>query len=646
MAEVLGIVAGTAQLLDLSTRIVLASSGVYAKLKNVPGEIETLKYNTELLINLLQQIKRDFEGPVSLQSNSLHIVHDATSIFHEATKELAALAQLLEGIPVNASSSVRRAWSAVLGAKKQADIADRCRRIEHLKSSLQLWYQHQSINRSRILEQQLLQLTNSLLLTQSGVRQLTEQSATLMDSNQAVSLQLQSLTDAGTSFRRRSQYHLAARNRPCTCRSHTKNSHVTIWNFQLFFSQQISHAPSCPHKVNLYTWSWGLRALDPRIQAVLGLKSGNKALSTTWGLSFHNIVDPYRSPSFVAVEEARKALESVRDTQQGSRWIRWNDGTIPVEQDSSNGICVLVPVPGNDRQSLSDRTAVRHVYKTLRRNLLHAFDSGAASPTDQTPEGDTVLHVCYRLSPTWLDTILTSHGFDTSELLREIATKMAFAGIFNKFPFLLEDYGQRPDHMAVIARSETQLRGLVRLGKIDFEAKKPTVLSLAVGWPAGLRILLDAGGDPLDAVHHAMVREELLSVEILLDEGIPMFFPDGAAEDLLRYAASSVCSSAVICLIIKKLTQRRQALLQLAVDNLPETEMTEYGYSHHTHSVVDYNADKIFEQLKALHIEVPRALWPGRYASIYHHFAVIRNVTLAKKFYESGFHEIDRPDGN
>ncbi|KAM0550777.1 hypothetical protein ACHAPJ_008640 [Fusarium lateritium] len=175
MAEVLGFVAGAAQLLDLSTRIVLASSGLYTKLKNVPGEIETLKYNTELLINLLQQIKRDFEGPVSLQSSSLHIIHDATSIFHEATKELKVLAQLLEGISANASSSARRAWSAVLGVKKQADIADKCRRIEYLKSSLQLWYQHQSINRSRVLEEKLSQLTSSLLLTQSGVRQLTEQ---------------------------------------------------------------------------------------------------------------------------------------------------------------------------------------------------------------------------------------------------------------------------------------------------------------------------------------------------------------------------------------------------------------------------------------------------------------------------------------
>ena len=43
MAEILGIVAGAAQLLDLSARLVLASSQLYAHLKNVPEEIEALK---------------------------------------------------------------------------------------------------------------------------------------------------------------------------------------------------------------------------------------------------------------------------------------------------------------------------------------------------------------------------------------------------------------------------------------------------------------------------------------------------------------------------------------------------------------------------------------------------------------------------
>lgn len=155
MAEVLGIVAGATQLLDLSTRVLVASSTLYGKLKNMPEEIETLKKNTQLFIDLLWMISIDFDGPINSQVHSLHVTHRVTSILHDAIQESEQLALLLESLSSNNSSSMRRRWSAVVSATKEREITERCHRIESFKSTLQLWYQHQSRASSRRVEQQL-----------------------------------------------------------------------------------------------------------------------------------------------------------------------------------------------------------------------------------------------------------------------------------------------------------------------------------------------------------------------------------------------------------------------------------------------------------------------------------------------------------
>ncbi|UPL03730.1 hypothetical protein LCI18_014664 [Fusarium solani-melongenae] len=175
MAEVLGIVAGAAQLLDLSTRVLVASSSLYGKLKNIPDEIETLKKNTELFIDLLWMISSDFDGPINSQVHSLHSTHRITTILHNLRKESEELAQFLEGLSSNNSSSMKRKWSAVVSATKEKDIAERCRRIESSKSTLQLWYQHQSNARLRRVEQQLSQVTVSQNAVQTSMGLLAQQ---------------------------------------------------------------------------------------------------------------------------------------------------------------------------------------------------------------------------------------------------------------------------------------------------------------------------------------------------------------------------------------------------------------------------------------------------------------------------------------
>ncbi|KAM5353590.1 hypothetical protein ACJ41O_000240 [Fusarium nematophilum] len=151
MAEVLGIVAGVAQLLDLSLRVVLASSQLYTKLKNVPGEIETLKKSTQQFIDLLRIISFDFSIPAEPGSVSLQVAHHVTSLLHDTVKESGGLARLLEDLSIAETNTIKRTWATVVSAKKEKELTDRCHRIESFKSSLQLWHQHHSS--ARMLQQ-------------------------------------------------------------------------------------------------------------------------------------------------------------------------------------------------------------------------------------------------------------------------------------------------------------------------------------------------------------------------------------------------------------------------------------------------------------------------------------------------------------
>jgi hypothetical protein len=175
MAEILGIVAGATQLLDLSARLVLASSHLYTNLKNVPEEIEALKKNTQDFHDLLWMISGDLDGPLNSHPNSLHVTHRIVSIFNDAMQESEQLAILLERLSIKSSSSVKRLWSSVAGLKEKTEIADRGRRIESLKSSIQMWYHHQSIMRLRTVERQLSIIAHSQLATQSNLSLLTQQ---------------------------------------------------------------------------------------------------------------------------------------------------------------------------------------------------------------------------------------------------------------------------------------------------------------------------------------------------------------------------------------------------------------------------------------------------------------------------------------
>ncbi|EEU39627.1 uncharacterized protein NECHADRAFT_81997 [Fusarium vanettenii 77-13-4] len=672
MAEVLGIVAGAAQLLDLSTRVLVASSSLYGKLKSIPGEIETLKKNTELFIDLLWMISSDFDGPINSQVHSLHVTHRITSILHDARKESEELALLLEGLSSNNSSTVRRNWSAVVGATKEKDIAERCRRIESLKSTLQLWYQHQS---------------------NAGLRGVKHQLA-IMKRLGSHEDPVPSLDGPLGRRRRRPRRNGAF----CTCRPSGSSTYLRIYGLQLFCSQETAHSPNCPQRDSSTSWSCGVRALSPRIQMMVGIQLGGWTLSMVGRLSPHNMVDGKKSPAFIAIDKACLALESLEERCDALR---------------PPGVCITDYQWPSYLDSISARSCVQEeakaTFDTLFQQLREAFQSGKASPGDRMANGRTLLHdfvsvaaqcvslhgalyrvldaivkllvagnadpnacIPYTGSPVnplchasmavkkkadvqdnKLDEILIKHGCDTSQALQYRATEPHLVGMLIKNHHLLEDHDQYPAHVAVIKRSEVELRLLLMQNKIDLHTKTPSLLSLAVGWTTGLQILLEAGANPDDAILTGIWQDHLPSIELLVNNGCSLFdlgrgsFTHGRElkADAIFFATLVPASSDVIRLLVQKVVERRLELLQLATKQLPETCLNSLGYNkqQQTQLLLDYNALEIFRQLEARKVQVPKSLWPGSTTTLYHHSWM--TDTLAKRLYDVGFCSIDEQDG-
>ncbi|KAM5373316.1 hypothetical protein ACJZ2D_007145 [Fusarium nematophilum] len=731
MAEVLGIVAGVAQLLDLSLRVVLASSQLYTKLKNVPGEIETLKKSTQQFIDLLRIISFDFSIPAEPGSVSLQVAHHVTSLLHDTVKESGGLARLLEDLSIAETNTIKRTWATVVSAKKEKELTDRCHRIESFKSSLQLWHQHHSSAR---MLQQLNQIKTYQLALQSNVGLLTQQCSTITDSNQSIVTQLGSLTLSGPpssgQARRRRRRQPAFGTSGCTCSSVTQTSAVSFSALQLFLTKQDSHSETCSSRDTSTSWSCGLRVLKPRIQVMLGLQLGGWALSMCGRISPHNVVDPDKSPAFIAV---KNAIGEIKDTFGISIFQTQLFPGSELRLVGSDGLRTLTVVQEVD---VLQRQAVTSTFESLLRSILQAFESGEASPTDQTPQGATVLHLfvllagkcayfqeqnyhlldsiaellfagnadpnadirsgqelpaffgycrlplhatplcimASEIASPWcppevsdhirLDRILVKHGCDTSRFLRDSqrSGNRRMASIIARNSIVLEGWfpcfknetvrhlsnakmvvdEQSPIRVAVIEKSEKELRHLVSIEGASVEDR--ALVRLAIGWPTGLRILLDAGADPSGGIFHAIREQHLPSVEVLLEYDCPMFVDNGEfVVGLLEIALIWWASPGVVALLIERLAERRKDLLRLALENLSHSWLAKLGYGKEQGKLlVDRHALQIFEELQMHHVDVPKALRPGNRTTVYH--TAEMPPTLARKLYDAGFRAIDEPD--
>lgn len=61
--EILGIVASASQFLGIGARLALSLSGIVTRLKDVPRSVERAANELSLLVNIVEAIKANLEGP-------------------------------------------------------------------------------------------------------------------------------------------------------------------------------------------------------------------------------------------------------------------------------------------------------------------------------------------------------------------------------------------------------------------------------------------------------------------------------------------------------------------------------------------------------------------------------------------------------
>ena len=216
--------------------------------------------------------------------------------------------------------------------------------------------------------------------------------------------------------------------------------------------------------------------------------------------------------------------------------------------------------------------------------------------------------------------------------------------------------------LAIVRKSEGDLRRALTVSphKInETNSMGQTALHLAVEWPAGLYLLLEAGADvdcrdsllnsPLE---YAIDRSLTEPLNALGHADCSLFedFDDGRSLVLLRAIRIEIrepgnaAAERVVDVLTDLVIQRRRRLCDLAIRTLPASELA-YFYPHGDHNsyLVDESALRLSSALEHHGIPIPSALDPGRdRVTVYHQ--IEGSSRVAERLWRAGFRDIDVRD--
>ncbi|KAL1635247.1 hypothetical protein SLS58_010323 [Diplodia intermedia] len=151
MAEVVGIVAGAVQFLDVGSRVLISLSRFCSDLQHVPRKIKRVRRQLEQTLQLVESIKSDVDAPNTGSGTTLSgiisqpDVDYAKGLLDDAAAHVAELQVLLNKLTVTGDGFVRKAWRAVVAVKKEEEILSKCSDIETTTGLLQTWMHNQSL---------------------------------------------------------------------------------------------------------------------------------------------------------------------------------------------------------------------------------------------------------------------------------------------------------------------------------------------------------------------------------------------------------------------------------------------------------------------------------------------------------------------
>lgn len=217
--------------------------------------------------------------------------------------------------------------------------------------------------------------------------------------------------------------------------------------------------------------------------------------------------------------------------------------------------------------------------------------------------------------------------------------------------------------LAVARKSEVDLQRALAVSPRainETNNMSQTALHLTVEWPAGMRILLEAGAD-VDCLDCVMLSPLNYAINRSLIE--PIHVLGNADCSLLDYSHSPISNDAirigedcrgkqtliaegkmVTDLVVDLVIDRRQRLRDLATRLLPISALTRfYPLGDHDSFLPDEKASRLFSALVHHGIPVLSALDPGRHrTTVYHQIDVSSRV--AERLWKGGFRDIDGRD--
>ncbi|RLL95031.1 hypothetical protein CFD26_102744 [Aspergillus turcosus] len=210
---------------------------------------------------------------------------------------------------------------------------------------------------------------------------------------------------------------------------------------------------------------------------------------------------------------------------------------------------------------------------------------------------------------------------------------------------------------ALVQEDEETFARIVRQGQLSgndiigqYEA-----IELAIGWPSGVKTLLEAGMDniPPQALKHAVTLGCVASFKLLLEAGVELTADTIEMIRIIEYTNTNTINS-VMDLLVDEIILRRTKLRDLAIACLPEHKWRGIGVSRDF--LPDLIAPKVYETLRAEDIDVPRRLRPSWYHdyrepdgeiiqvetsdfSVFH----LDDLPYMQRLYDAGFTDIDGP---
>ena len=242
------------------------------------------------------------------------------------------------------------------------------------------------------------------------------------------------------------------------------------------------------------------------------------------------------------------------------------------------------------------------------------------------------------------------------------------------------EYGCSQLTVAVAQRNQCEVKRLIRNRHDVNDTISPpfSPLCLAIGWNAGVSILLKAGADPSTAVHCAIFHEDDAFLRNLLDCGsrleavseehsrslLPKAILDAGPAHLQpqgfwifnKFACTLISFTLwrervqgkprdiTISLIVQALAALRRKIMDFARKFVSVSELKRCGWNDPFNNVLvsDAVATALATSLHEKRIDLPPGLWSSTRQSVYHNEWM--TATTASQLFLAGFKQVDLVD--